>query len=119
MKKTKLSAVVSTAVVCYIFWLILTGQIVSIFTGGASAQILIAGVLVSVLTALFTSRFFIHEKAFYLFNPVKFFIMIFYCLVIFMWELCKANIDVARRALSPKLKINPGIVKVETELKSE
>ncbi len=119
LKKTKFSEFLSTAIVCYIFWLLVTGQIVSIFTGGASAQVLVAGIIVSVLTALFTARFFIHSKAFYLFNPVRFIIMLFYCLIIFMWELTKANIDVAKRALSPKLNVNPGIVKVETDLKSE
>ena len=38
---------------------------------------------------------------------------------VFLIELTKANIDVARRALSPKLPVNPGIVKVPVELKSE
>lgn len=119
MKKTKFSAFLSTAVVCYIFWLLITGQIVSIFTGEASLQVLIAGAVVSVLTALFTARFFIHTKAFHLFNPVRLLTMLIYCVGIFMWELTKANFDVARRALSPKLRINPGIVKVETELSGE
>lgn len=118
MKKTTFSAFLSTAIMCYIFWLLITGQIVSIFTGGASVQILIAGALVSVITALFSARFFIHSKAFWLFNPVRFFIWIFYCLVIFVIELTKANIDVALRAFGFK-KNNPGIVKIETDLKSE
>ena len=34
-----------------------------------------------------------------------------------MWELLKANWDVAKRAFS--LKINPGIVKVEVDVESE
>lgn len=80
----------------------------------------IAGVVVSFLVALFAARFFIHEKAFYLFNPVRLLIMIFYCIIIFVWELIKANWDVAKRALKPgKLNINPGIVKIPTELKSD
>ena len=119
MKKTKLPAVLSTAIVCYIFWLTLTGQLAAIFTGGASVQILLAGAFVSVLTALFTSRFFIHEKPFFLFNPKRFFLWLYYNLIVFPWELLKANWDVAKRALSPKLPTNPGIVKIETELKSE
>ena len=118
MKKAKFSAIVSTAIVCYIFWLLITGQIVSIFTGGASVQILVAGALVSVLTALFTARFFIHSKAFWLFNPVKFIIWVFYCLGIFMWELTKANVSMALYTFGFK-KTKPGIVKVETDLKSE
>ncbi len=119
MKKTKFSAFLSTAIVCYIFWLAITGQIASIFTGSASWQVLVAGVIVSALAAAFTARFFIHEKAFFLFNPKRFFAGIYYCVIAFVWELIKANVDVARRALSPRLPINPGIVKIETDLKSE
>ena len=119
MKKTNVPALLATAIMLYIFWLLLTGQIVAIFRGDASVQVLIAGVAVSLIVALFTSRFFIHNSAFWLFNPVKLLTMIFYGLVIFMWELIKANWDVARRALSPKLKVNPGIVKVPTGLKED
>ncbi len=119
MKKAKFSAVLSTAIVCYIFWLAITGQIVAIFTRSASWQVLAAGAVVSVLTALFTARFFIHQKAFHLFNPKRFFAGLYYCVIAFPWELIKANVDVALRALSPKKKINPGIVKVSTDLTSE
>lgn len=120
LKKAKLSAIISTMITCFIFWIIVTGQIVAVFKGGFSLMIWIAGIVVSFLVALFAARFFIHEKAFYLFNPVRFFIMIFYCIIVFMWELIKANWDVAKRALKPgKLNINPGIVKVPSELKSE
>lgn len=119
MRKTTLPAFISTLVVCYIFWLLITGQIPAVFTGGAAPQILIAGVLVSILAAAFTARFFIHSRAFHLFNPVRLCTLVVYSLIIFMKELIKANIDVAKRALSPKLPINPGIVKVPTELKSD
>ena len=114
-----MSAVLSTALLCFLFWLLITGQVVSLFKGQASAQVLIAGAIVSIVTALFSARFFVHKKAFYLLNPVKLLSFLFYCLVIFVWELTKANIDMAKRALSPKLNINPGIVKIPVELKSE
>jgi len=35
---------------------------------------------------------------------------------VFLWQLLKSNIDVAARVVSPKLPINPGIVKVRTNL---
>jgi len=35
-----------------------------------------------------------------------------------MWQIVLANWDVARRVISPAMPINPGIVKVKTELKS-
>ena len=119
MKKATMSAVLSTALLCFLFWLLITGQVVSLFKGQASAQVLIAGAIVSIVTALFSARFFVHKKAFYLLNPVKLLSFVFYCLVIFVWELTKANIDMAKRVLSPKLNINPGIVKIPVELKSE
>jgi len=119
LKKAKFSDIIAVMIMLYIFWLLLTGQIVSIFTGSASVEILIAGVLVSFFVALFTARFFVHTNAWYLFNPAKLLILLFYSLIIFVWELIKANWDVAKRALSPKLPINPGIVKIPTELKSE
>jgi multicomponent Na+:H+ antiporter subunit E len=39
-------------------------------------------------------------------------------LLYFLWQLIKANLDVAMRVLSPSLPINPGIVRVRTGLKS-
>lgn len=37
---------------------------------------------------------------------------------IFVWQLILANLDMARRVLSPRLPINPGIVRVRTKLRS-
>ena len=119
MKKISFPAVLSTAVLMFLFWMVITGQIVSVFRGEASWQVLTAGGIVAVLVGVFASRFFIHEKAFYLWNPLRFFVFLFYCFIIFPIELIKANCDVAFRALSPKKKINPGIVKVPSNLKSE
>ena len=38
---------------------------------------------------------------------------------VFLWEVVKANIDVAYRVIHPDLLINPGIVKVKTSLQSD
>jgi len=43
----------------------------------------------------------------------------FLFLLTFIWELFKANFDVARRVITPSLPINPGIVEVKTKLKSK
>jgi multicomponent Na+:H+ antiporter subunit E len=40
-------------------------------------------------------------------------------LFVFIWQLLLANIDVARRVLSPTIPLNPGIVKVKTKLKGD
>ncbi|MBQ1407074.1 MAG: Na+/H+ antiporter subunit E [Eubacterium sp.] len=119
MKKTSVAGVTSTAIVCYLFWLFITGQIVDIFRGKASAQVLIVGAIVAIGAAIFSSRFFIHEKAGFLWNPARLLNLIAYSLVIFPIELVKANVDVAKRALSPKLPVNPGFVKIPSKVKSE
>ncbi len=36
----------------------------------------------------------------------------------FLWQLLKANLDVAFRVLHPKLPIEPGVVRVETKLQT-
>jgi len=40
-------------------------------------------------------------------------------LVRFIWKLILANLDVARRVLSPQVPVQPGIVAVRTEISSE
>jgi len=39
-------------------------------------------------------------------------------LMVFLWQLIKSNLDVARRVVSPSLPIRPGIVCAKTQLKS-
>lgn len=40
-------------------------------------------------------------------------------ILLFLWELILANIDVAKIVLSPKLNVQPGIIAVPTRLKTE
>ena len=110
MQKTKIPAVITTFIVCFIFWILVTWA----FT----VQELTTGAVVSLAVALFTSRFFIHENAFWLFNPKKFFGLLAY-IPVFLGELVKANWDVAKRAVGGCKNVNPGIVKVPVNLKSE
>ncbi len=52
------------------------------------------------------------------FTPAAFFYTFIY-LFVFLAELIKSNLDVARRVISPSLPINPGIVEVKTKLTSK
>ena len=52
------------------------------------------------------------------FSP-KGIIYFFAFVFVFFIELVKSNFDIAKRVLSPSLPINPGIVEVETKLKSK
>lgn len=111
MQKTRFPAVISTFVVCFAFWVLLTWSF--------EVQELAAGAVVSLAVALFSSRFFVHEKSFWLFNPVKFVNLLVYVLFIFPVELIKANWDMAKRCLGGCKNINPGIVKIPVDLESD
>ncbi|MFD3157450.1 Na+/H+ antiporter subunit E [Haloimpatiens sp. FM7330] len=106
-------AIFSTFILCFIFWILYT------YSGGkVDSEEVVAGIIVSFIVALFSSKFFIREDAFWLFNFKRLGSLIAFIPIYFV-ELFKANLDVALRALSPKVNINPGIVKIETELKSD
>ncbi len=111
MQKAKFPAVAATFLLCFGFWILLTWSF--------SVQELAAGAVVSLGVALFSARFFIHEKAFWLLNPVKFFSLIGYWCGTFFVELIKANVDMAKRCFGGCKNIQPGIVKVPVELESD
>ncbi|MBR3293924.1 MAG: Na+/H+ antiporter subunit E [Oscillospiraceae bacterium] len=111
MRKTKFPAVIATFIVCFAFWLLLTWTV--------DVQNLIAGTVVSLLAALFSARFFIHESAFWLANPLKFFVGLFYWVCVFPLDLIKSNLRMAALVLGGCKDVKPGIVKVPVSLKSE
>lgn len=100
----------STFIFCFIIWLALTLSF--------NTQEVIGGLIASFITAFITSRFFIHEKVLYLFNPVKFFWLIVYIPII-LKEIFISNLKMAKINISPKLPQHSGIVKVPTDLTSE
>ncbi len=81
-------------------------------------QHLIVGIFVSAFVAFMTGDLFI-QRPHVLKHPMRYVYFIFWYLPVFVWEIIKANIDVAYRVLHPALPINPGIVKVKTKLKSD
>ena len=111
MQKTKFPAVAATFLVCYVFWVLLTWS----FT----AQELVAGAVVSLAVALFSARFFIHEDAGWLAKPKRFFSCIGFWCFTFVGELIKANVEMAKICFGGCRNINPGIVKIPTEMKSD
>ncbi len=80
-------------------------------------QHLLVGVLVSLLVALMMGDMFTETPQKWL-SPRRYAWFLYY-LGVFACECIKSNFDVACRVLSPRLPINPGIVKVKTILKTE
>lgn len=90
-------------------WLLLTWTL--------DVQNLIAGGVVAIAVGLVFGNMFVDEPK-KVFQPQRWFWAFVY-MPVFLWELTKANFDVAYRVLHPKLPITPGIVKVRTNLKTE
>lgn len=116
MKKIK--AIIATFIFCYIFWVLYTGAYGAYDYAEYVYEEFIGGALVCLIIAFFSAKFFIKEDAFWLFNPKRLGALLVF-IPLYAWELLKANWDVAKRALAPRLNINPGIVKIETEVKSD
>lgn len=91
-----------------VFWIMLTGW--------KEEEIVFAIGLSLLITLIFTSKSSVFSEI--KFTPKSILYMFIYVFV-FLSELVKSNFDVAARVASPKLPINPGIVKVKTKLKSK
>jgi multicomponent Na+:H+ antiporter subunit E len=82
-------------------------------------QHLFVGIFIAWLVAFTSGDLFIQRPHILKQYPLRYWYFIVYYLPRFLWECLKANVDVAYRVLHPKLPINPGIVKVKTNLKSD
>jgi len=93
----------------FIIWTLLTWPI--------EPQHAIVGIMASAFVAFLVGDIFARRP--HHFGHLSRYLWFCYYVPLFLWECLKANIDVARRVLSPGLPINPGIVKVKTALKSD
>jgi len=97
----------SVFLVTYFTWMILTS-----FT---DVKELIVGFFVSLVISIVMKKYYgiMLDVKF----PVRVIKFVFIYLPVFIWEMIKANFDVAFRVLNPALPINPGFVKIKTNLK--
>ena len=79
---------------------------------------LLAGILVASIVAFMMGDLVI-LRPHLLLHLRRYINFIFLYVPVFLWEVLKANIDVAYRVVHPELLINPGIVKVKTSLQSD
>lgn len=87
------------------------------FTTTFEIQEVVAGALITLVIAIFTFSIFT-SKGLAFFQPKRLVKIIIYFFV-FLRELIKANLNVARLVLHPRLPIKPGIVKFQTNLHSD
>jgi len=75
------------------------------------------GIAVAVIIAFLTNEFYL-RLGFPPVTPKRFIFFLWYIIVLFV-EIIKANFDVAFRVIHPALPINPGVVVIQTKLKSD
>jgi len=95
--------------VSFALWMVLNGSL--------AIPVIGAGLLVSIsVSLLFCTRCSVFSEVRLSPKAIVYGIIYFF---VFFKELIFANLDVAKRTLSPSLPINPGIVEVKTKLKSK
>ena len=77
----------------------------------------VVGIFAAGLVAFLTGDLFSRRP--HHFSQLSRYFWFCYFVPLFLWECLKADVDMARRVLDPKMPINPGIVKVRTTLKSD
>ena len=107
-------AFIITTIICFITYLLLTTG--SGTLGLWSLEEILLGLILSIIVGFITKNIFI-KKDFRMLNPIKWFIFIGYIIGPFFIGIAKANLDVAYRVITGK--INPGIVKISPNLKTD
>ena len=104
-----------TAGAAFLMYLILTAGSGSI--GFWSLSELVMGLLLALLTGLVTRNFLCRSKSFRLLDPRRFLSLLVYVPGPWFIELIKANLDVAYRVIT--MKIRPGIIRVHSGLRTD
>jgi multicomponent Na+:H+ antiporter subunit E len=109
MSKKASSPYLFTFLVCFLLWLLLTGSL--------NRDEVLAGLFISVVVSVIAAKrlSILNGVRFTLKSPVALIQYLGY----FFKALFIANIDLAKRILSPDLPINPGMVEVETTMQSD
>ncbi len=89
-----------------------------VFTGSLRLYDIVTGIIVSVTIGLITANVVIENPSKAL-SPIRLLWLFVYSLKYFLVSEVVSHIDVIRRALSPRMPLNPGIVRVPYETSSD
>jgi len=96
-------------VITFVLWMALSSKL--------DRSELICGALFCLIVSLFGAH--MYSKLGLPPLSMKMFLFSLIYIVVLLWEIIKANLDVAYRVIHPKMPIRPGIVVIKTSLKSE
>lgn len=109
-------AFIVTTVVCFITYLLLTTGSGNDVLGLWSYEEIIVGLILSAIVGFIARKIFV-KNSLRMLNPVRWFLFLAYVIGPFFVAMAKANLDVAYRVITGK--IQPGIVKISPELKTD
>lgn len=107
-------AFIITTILCFITYMLLTTG--SGTVGLWSIEEILLGVILSLIVGFIARNVFV-KKNLRMLNPVRWFLFLAYVIGPFFVAMVKANVDVAYRVITGK--INPGIVKISPDLKTD
>lgn len=111
-----MKAFIITTVLCFILYLFLTTGSGTDVLGLWSYIELAFGILLSIIVGIIARKVFVKDS-YRMLNPVRWVLFLGYLIGPFFIALTKANLDVAYRVITGK--INPGIVRIHPELKTD
>jgi len=100
------SSFILTAVLLFVFWLLLSQRFEPLYV--------ISGIICSLIVALLT-RSLLFKESLTRSAPKKALLFIAYCFYL-LYQIVMANIDVVYRVWHPKMPIDPGFIKYESSL---
>ena len=104
-----------TALSAFALWLLLTAGSGTILLW--SAPELLAGGVLALLTGAMARSFFCTKGDYRMANPIRWIVLAAYLIGPFFFELTKANLDVAYRVITGKIR--PGIVRISPGLSKD
>lgn len=106
----------TTFIVSFIIWLLVVGPYNPQL--GWDVPSVLVGVIVAAIIALFWSHKIYMRGAWHILDIRRYFWALLY-LPVLLWEILKANLQVAYIVLHPELPVRPGIVRIKTRLRSQ
>jgi multicomponent Na+:H+ antiporter subunit E len=105
-----------TSIFAFAIYLLLTAGSGAIFYLWSSQEIM-AGAFLSLVTGWVARKFFCSQRQTAPLNPLRWITAVLYILGPFFLEMAKANVDVAYRVITGRIR--PGIVRVKSGMKTD
>ncbi len=109
-------AFIITAVATFVTYLILTAGSGNFLLFWSPSEI-IMGIFLSLVVGFITRNYLCKSKNYRMLNPIRLLLFVVYGFGPFFFAMAKANIDVAYRVITGKIR--PGIVKIDPKLKTD